>query len=48
MDPYPQTSVYLIAGYLTFAAVLAIYIVNLFLRWRALKRRRRTLLKREG
>ncbi len=43
MDSPPQTFTYMIAGYLTFAAVLAIYLICLFLRWRALWKRRRAL-----
>lgn len=46
MDSVPQTSAYLIAGYLTFAAVLSAYLLSLFLRWRALQKRRRALLPR--
>lgn len=46
MDLAPQTSAYLIAGYLTFAIVLSAYLFGLFLRWRALQKRRRALLQR--
>jgi len=39
----PDTVKYMIAGYVVIFSVIAVYLVSLFLRWRALRRDLRTL-----
>jgi hypothetical protein len=38
MEPTPDTSGYLIAGYLVFSVVFFGYLASLYLRWKALTR----------
>ncbi len=38
LQPPPDTSAYMIAGYAIFFTVLVIYLLSLFLRWQNLRR----------
>ena len=43
MQTIPDTSVYMIAGYIIFFSVTIVYIISLFTRWKKLERDLKTL-----